>query len=284
MNYIKLMRPSQWIKNVFCLAGIFFGQQYNNFQTLFLAILGLFSFCLASSAVYIFNDICDTKSDKFHQDKKNRPLAAGVIPISRAILFYIVLFIVSCVIANQVSLSAVVIIAAYLLLNLLYSLVVKSIVILDILFISSGFVLRLFMGSLAINITPSKWIILCTIMLTIFLGVGKRKSELLAYDKEKTITRKVLSEYSHTILDIYLSITAACTIMCYCLFIILGSKLENIWITVPFVIFGIMRYVYLLAQRNCGQDLSKELFYDYQILLSCILFVLAYSIVMLYLK
>lgn len=279
--FIKLIRPHQWIKNIFCLAGVFFSMNYSTNEVL-LSILGLVSFCLASSSVYVFNDIYDVKSDQLHPNKKSRPIASGQISVFSALFCCFLLIATAFIIASNISMLAMVILLLYFTMNILYSLKLKHVVIVDVYIISLGFILRLLMGTSAINIQPSRWIILCTMMVTLFLGFAKRKSELLAV-LDGNITRKVLDDYSHLMLDIYLSIMAACTIMCYSIFVILGTNYNNLWITIPFVVFGIMRYLYIMLLKDGGQDTSKDIFNDYLISTSCVFFLVTYALVINYL-
>lgn len=232
-NYIKLLRPHQWIKNIFCLTGVFFGGIYS-LDLIVLSIIAFCSFCCASSAVYVMNDILDVKSDRLHPTKKFRPLASGEISEILAKFIGCILALTALLLAYYIGFFAILLIIIYLMINVLYSLKFKHVVLVDVFIISTGFMLRLLMGNSGIGIEPSRWIILCTLMITLFLGFAKRKSELMAI-KDGVITRRVLNDYSHLMLDIYLSITAACSIICYSLFILIGSKFHHIWITVPFV-------------------------------------------------
>jgi 4-hydroxybenzoate polyprenyltransferase len=280
LDYIKLMRPHQWLKNLFCFAGILFSGQFITVNAIY-SFMGFVTFCLMSSSVYVMNDIIDINTDILHPKKKFRPIASRKISIKYATFISILLAIASVAVAYQISRLGLLLIVIYFITNVLYSIKLKNVVIVDVFIISFGFILRLLMGTWAINIEPSKWIIFCSIMITLFFGFAKRKSEILT-SQNNVISRQVLHYYSHDILDIFLAIMASCSIMCYCLFVILGSKLEYIWVTVPFVIFAIVRYIYILITKNYGQDTSKDIFHDLPIMISCILFLLTYIVVILY--
>jgi len=283
MPYIKILRPHQWIKNLFCFVGVFFGGFFT-LNYISLSMIAFISFCLASSAVYVLNDLYDAPQDRNHPKKGLRPIASGQIsPLNAAILGAFLAIIAIGLSLFGIGYFACSLILMYFIINFLYTLKLKHVVILDVFIISFGFMLRLIIGNSGIGITPSHWVILCTLMLTLFLGFAKRKSELMAI-KDKNLTRKVLDDYSPLLLDIFLSITAACSIMCYSLFIILGASYQHIWITVPFVIYGIMYYIHLLISKNSGQDTAKDIFQDKHILITILLFVLSYLFVMFYWK
>ena len=289
LSYIKLLRPHQYIKNGFVLIGVTFAGQWNA-PILMNAGLVFLAFCLVASAVYLFNDIVDIESDRQHPVKKNRPLAARRISVKVAGFISFALVILGLAVAHAVSLWAFVFISVYILINLGYSWRFKHVVVLDVFFISAGFMLRILAGTIGLGIPPSSWLLLCGLALTLFLGFAKRRAELLALERaditDRTLTRKVLDDYSPTIIEQFMSISAACTIMCYSLYTVSAETLERhhgtraLIYTVPFVIYGVFRYLFLLHQRDSGNDIASDLYSDRHLLITVFLWVVITFIIL----
>ena len=273
-DIIKLLRPHQYIKNTFVFIGVIFSGQWD-VHLLFSALVSFSSFCVASSAVYVFNDIVDVHADREHPTKRNRPLASGAISLAAARWWAFILAFVSVFLALQLSAASVAIIALYLCINVGYSFWWKHIAILDVFIISFGFLLRIFMGTVGLGIEPSKWLLLCGLMLTLFLGFSKRRAELLTLEQaaisDHKIMRKVLDGYTPKLIDQFLGITAACTIISYSLYTVDSNTVqrfgtETLIYSVPFVVYGIFRYIYLVYHRGHGNDTAKDLLSDAHIL------------------
>ncbi len=279
-KYIKLMRPYQWVKNLFCLAGVVFGLHFAESNLLFSALLTFIVFCLAASSIYVLNDIIDVVADRAHPKKKERPIAAGKISISQAYCFFTLLLCGALGLAAFVSQYLVLIVLIYIIMNMYYSKKGKHIVIFDVFIISIGFLLRVFAGTFCIGISISQWLVLCVMMLTLFLGFSKRRSELLAIEgiphKERGLQRRVLEKYEPKMLDMFISITAGASILSYALFIVINHFNSNIIYTVIFVIYGIFRYIFLLYAHGGGQDTANELLDDKHLIITIGLWIASY--------
>ena len=267
MELIRLMRPHQWVKNSFVLTGLLFGHAWHSPALVIQAITAFFAFCLISSTVYVFNDIIDIEHDKHHPTKKNRPLPAGKVKISTAGVFALILGITALTLAAFTSKIIVLILLIYAIMNLAYSLKLKHVVILDVFIIATGFMLRILAGTLGLGIPPSQWLLLCGLMVTLFLGFSKRRAEINALSDGKSEHRKVLDEYSSLLLDKMIVITAAGLIMSYSLYTMSPETIrihrtENLIYTVPLVIYGVFRYIYLLHYQQSGGDPSRDLVRD----------------------
>lgn len=269
-SVIKLLRPHQWLKNGFVLLGLLFGHGWNNPQLVSSVALGFVAFCLASSAVYVFNDYHDREADSRHPKKKYRPIASGKISLGTA------RFILAALLAGALLLPVVVnewtilfSLIAYLCLNVTYTLWLKHQVLLDVFCIVAGFMIRLVCGTYAVGIVPSRWMLICSFMLTLFLGFAKRRAEIEAQET----TRVVLQHYSPQLLDILIAITVSMTLLAYGLYtldeataVMHGTNL--LILTLPIVTFGVFRYLYLIYIKGAGEDTGPDLLSDIQIKLA----------------
>lgn len=276
MDFIKLLRPHQQIKNGFVLLGVMFSHQWDT-PTLVSASISLFAFCAMAGAVYVLNDILDVDADRQHPDKRHRPIASRTISVRRAWCFGVALAAVSLVLGAAVGRLLPFLLACYLVLNIAYSLRLKHIVILDVFIISAGFMLRILAGTLGLAIPPSHWLLLCGLMLTLFLGFTKRRAELSALEASgslsQAITRQVLDDYSPVMLEQYIAVSAACTILSYSLYTVSSDTMAfhasgNLIYTVPFVVYGIFRYLFLLHHASQGIDAARDLLTDRHLLLT----------------
>lgn len=275
-SFVRLLRPHQWIKNAFVFTGLVFAHAWHQPQIILSVINAFIAFCLMSSSVYIINDILDIQQDKLHPSKKNRPLAAGEISIRQAIPLAIILIIASLIIGYFASIKVVMVLLAYGIMNILYCIELKHIVILDVFIISFGFMLRIIAGTWGVGIAPSQWLMLCGLMITLFLGFTKRRAELSGVEEGTASNqRKVLEHYSPTILDKLIGITATGAIITYSLYTVSPSTIQiqgttNLIYTVPIVMYGIFRYIYLLHNniRQNGEDTASDLFKDKHLLIT----------------
>ena len=274
---LKLLRPHQYIKNTFVLAGVLFSRQWDIY-TLLQAAWAFCAFSLSASAVYILNDLSDIEADRAHPKKRYRPLPSGKVSITAArklaIILFLVTFIPTLLLKDWILVS---ILLTYIVMNIAYSLCLKHIVLLDVFVISMGFMLRLLAGTWGIGIAPSEWLLLCGMMLTLFLGFCKRTSELLqsamADDTFAEKSRRVLTEYNTAMLEQFTSITAACAIISFGLYTVSDQTIRtqgtsNLIYTLPLVIYGIFRYLFLLHRHGKGTDTAKDLFTDRHLLLT----------------
>jgi 4-hydroxybenzoate polyprenyltransferase len=271
---VRLARPYQWVKNSFVLVGLLFGHAWGDGRTLRDAALVFAAFCLASSAVYVFNDIADRAADRAHPQKRRRPVASGEVGFAAASSFSALLALCGLALALAASPVALAIVAAYLALNTGYSLGLKHVAILDVFIIAAGFMLRILAGTLGIGIAPSQWLLLCGMMLTVFLGFAKRRAELIAFealDGEPGDHRRVLADYSPAVLDRMIAVSAGGVIVSYALYTVssataLTHGTGNLVLTLPFVLYGVFRYLWLLHRGGGGGDPSRELLRDAHLL------------------
>jgi 4-hydroxybenzoate polyprenyltransferase len=267
IELLRLMRPHQWVKNTFVLAGLLFGHAWNNPTLVTQTLFAFVAFCLISSTIYILNDIVDIEQDRHHPSKRKRPLPSGKLKVSTAAFFALLLGACALTLASFASNTVVIIVLLYAILNIAYSLKLKHVVILDVFIIATGFMLRILAGTLGLGIPPSQWLLLCGLMITLFLGFSKRRAEIIALSDDKSAHRKVLEDYSPVLLDKMIVITAAGLIMSYSLYTMNAETIRihgtaNLIYTVPFVIYGVFRYIFLLHHQSRGTDTAKDMVRD----------------------
>ena len=264
---LRLMRPYQWVKNTFVFTGLLFGHAWRDPHLVEQVMVVFIAFCLVSSAIYTLNDIVDLEQDKHHPKKNRRPLASGAVSISAAFMLAALLGTLGLSLAYFAAPMVLMIMLGYALMNIAYSLRFKHVVILDVFMIATGFMLRILAGTLGVGIPPSQWLLLCGLMVTLFLGFTKRRAEIIALTDDKTAHRKVLEHYSPVLLDKMIGITAAGLIMSYSLYTMNADTIRihhttNLIYTVPFVMYGVFRYIYLLHHQSRGGDPSHDLVRD----------------------
>jgi len=275
-EYFKLIRIKHWVKNGFVFVPILFAKNLFDYNSLLLVIKAFFVFGIASSAVYIFNDIIDVEIDRKHSVKKNRPIASGKISKLNGWIVVVIFIILLIISASYFRTDFNLMVLAYLLLNFFYSLYFKKIVLVDIFSIAGGFMLRVLAGAYVINVEVSSWLILTTLFISLFLGIIKRRSEL-AVQSGNVNTRKVLQNYSVTFLDQISAITAAGVIICYSLYSVSAKVLSNFHsgyfvYTTIFVIYGIFRYLFLAHFSNKGEDAAEIIFKDFPTFINIVLY------------
>ena len=262
------------MKNAFVLVGLFFGHAWHDPHKLEQAVAAFCAFCLLSSAVYVFNDLMDREADRQHPKKRHRPLASGALATSAALGLLALCLGGGLLLAFTLAGLAPWLFVAYLALNGVYSLGAKHVVILDVFIIAAGFMLRLLAGTLGLGIAPSQWLLLCGLMLTLFLGFAKRRAELTAVADDPAAHRRVLEEYSEGMLDTFITVTAACTVVSYSLYTVSAETValhgsNHLMLTVPFVLYGMFRYLFLLHRRGGGGDTARDLAADPHLLFAC---------------
>lgn len=284
-SIIKLLRPQQWLKNGVVLAGLIFAGQGTNSAYQIISLLTLAAFCLLASAVYTLNDIVDLNRDRQHPLKKNRPLAAGDISVSTAGVIGFILALGGLILAYYIGLGLFYVAISYLALNILYTFVFKNIVIIDVMSIAAGFVLRALAGAVAINVEFSNWLLITTFVLALFLGLGKRRHELMFLEKDASSHRKILDKYSPYLLDQLIGVVTASTVITY-LFYTLSAEVkdklntEYLYVTIPFVIYGIFRYLYLVHKEEKGGSPTKLLLADRPLLADVVLWLVSIIIIL----
>jgi len=264
LSWLRLLRPPHWIKNLVCLAGVLFYQQY---QLLWAAITVTVAFTGVSAAVYLLNDIMDVERDRTHPKKRNRPLASGQISMQAAWVVGLLLAAVAVTLAFLINLQAGCCCVGYLVVNVAYSLKLKHLPIADAFCIALGFVLRLLAGIYVLNVLPLGWLILFTFFLSLFLGFAKRRAELVAMEDQTDASerRPVLDHYSLTFLDGTLDTSAALAIVCYALFVMLPSSLRQnptLVVTVPFIVFMVLHYRRRLTHPKYRIEPNRIIYHD----------------------
>jgi 4-hydroxybenzoate polyprenyltransferase len=281
-QYIAQMRPRQWTKNLLVFAALIFSIKISNLTMLYQTLLGFLLFCLVSSCVYILNDFVDREADRQHPEKKHRPMASGAINPYVAIGLGVFLLLLSLTTALLVNMPFAMVLSIYFLLNVAYSLILKHVVILDILIIASGFVLRAVGGGLMIDLPLTPWFIMCTMLLALFLAISKRRHELYLLKSKKGSHRQVLNFYSLELLNQFNSIVTTLIVISYALFTFTsGHSIQLMW-TLIFVIYGIMRYLYLIEMEGKGGKPEKVLLEDKHILVTVLLYTLSVVIILVY--
>jgi 4-hydroxybenzoate polyprenyltransferase len=283
LKYILLsMRLQQWVKNLFVFAALIFSGHLLILHDFLLTLLGFFAFSLVSSAVYIYNDITDLENDRKHPVKSLRPLPSGKLSPRSTHTAAILLGFSGLLIGYQLSVNFAVILGVYFTLNIFYSLKLKDVVILDVMAIAAGFVLRVAGGAALIQVPMSQWLIICTILLSLFLGFSKRRTELVLLPGGTNPTRSVLGHYSPHFLDQMIGIVTATTVMSYALYTISEETVakfgtHDLIYTVPFVLYGIFRYLYLVHKKAEGEDPTKTILTDVPLLVNLVLWILVAS-------
>jgi 4-hydroxybenzoate polyprenyltransferase len=269
--YLKLLRPHQWVKSGFVFVGLLFGHAWHDALLVQRVLLAAAAFALAASAVYVINDLADRERDREHPEKRTRPLAAGTVSVTQALLLAGVCMLSAMMLAQAASSTVLGIVVAYALLNIGYSMGFKHVVLLDVFIISAGFMLRILAGTLGVGIAPSHWLLLCGLLLTLFLGFAKRRAELNALSGRGGSHRRVLDDYDPGLLDQLISICASGAIVTYSMYTVSAETVAlhgttSLIYTVPFVIYGIFRYLFLLHRRGGGGDPAAALLHDIHLL------------------
>ena len=278
------MRPQQWIKNLFLFAALIFSGHLFDSQGIFLTVQGFVLFSLAASGIYLFNDVTDVEQDKLHPLKSQRPLPSGKLSVRFASTGSTFLMVASTIVSFFLNLEFGIVLLVYLVMNVVYSLWLKNVVILDVMTIAAGFVLRVVGGALLINVPTSEWLIICTVLLSLFLGFSKRRHEITILETQANTHRAVLAHYSPYFLDQMIGIVTASTVMSYALYTISEETVKkfgttHLIYTVPFVLYGIFRYLYLVHKKEEGGNPTKLALTDRPLLLNIILWIIVASII-----
>ena len=278
------MRFQQWIKNFFIFAALIFSTNLFNTQDLLLTIVGFILFSIAVSGVYIFNDIIDLEKDKLHPLKSRRPLSFGKLSVKAASIASIILVLIGLLGAFVLKTEFGVVLSIYVIINVWYSYQLKGIVILDVMTIAAGFVLRVIGGAVLIGVPTSEWLIICTVLLSLFLGFSKRRHEILILENLANTHRSVLQHYNPYFLDQMIGIVTATTVMSYALYTISEETIhkfgtKHLIYTVPFVLYGIFRYLYLVHKKEEGGNPTKVALTDLPLLVNIVLWIVTVTII-----
>jgi 4-hydroxybenzoate polyprenyltransferase len=266
------LRPEQWTKNLFVLAALLFGHRLLDSQSVLLAGAAFAIFCALSGAVYLFNDVLDREGDRAHPLKSVRPIASGALSPSTAVMAGIAIGGAGVVGAAAIRPALALVAAAYILLLLAYSFVLKHVVIVDVLTIAAGFVLRAVAGAVAVSVPISHWLLVCTTLLALFLALSKRRHELTLLHEGATEHRRILMEYTPYLLDQMIGVVTASTLVAYAIYATSTETAERLGtdrlgLTIPFVLYGIFRYLYLVHQKRGGGSPAAMLLADRPLLL-----------------
>lgn len=278
---VKLMRPKQWTKNGLLFAGAFFAGEIAVRPVLERTILAFIIFCLASSAIYIINDIADLEHDRQHPVKKMRPLASGAVSVPLAAMLLLLVAAGMILLTGLVAIIGgipwhdsyaslggglflfIATLATYIVLMIAYTYFLKNIVLLDVFVIATGFVLRAMAGAFIVEVPISPWFYLCTILLSLFLALGKRRHEIILLEKKAIEHRSILIEYNIQLLDQLMTIVTSATIMAYSLYTFESDTGNHrLMVTIPFVIYGVFRYLYLIHIKDEGGRPEEVLLHD----------------------
>jgi 4-hydroxybenzoate polyprenyltransferase len=281
---LQTMRPKQWTKNLFVLAPLLFSLHLFDLSSFGLSLAGFVLFSFISSAIYIINDVVDAKNDRLHPAKKNRPIASGKITRSTALITAIIIAGFSITVSFIINPSFGQVVLGYFALNIVYSFYLKRAVIVDVMTIAASFMLRIIAGAMIISVPLSEWLLICGSLLALFLGFSKRRHELSILDQEATRHRPVLSEYNVYFLDQMISLVTASTLIGYILYTVDSVTVERfgtkyLLITVPFVLYGLFRYLYLVHQKHSGGDPTAELLTDKPLLLNIFLWAVTFGLI-----
>lgn len=268
--YLKTLRIKHWVKNLFLFAAPFFGGRLFEESTLHLALPAFLSFSFAASSVYVFNDIQDIERDKFHPEKKKKPITTGEISKTSAYIIAFSFMIISLTISYIISTNYSYFVLLYIVIHVFYSIYLKQIPIIDIFCIASGFVIRVFAGGEAFKIEVSRWLFLTMFMISLVLAIGKRLSEVKELKENATTHRKSLGQYSERFLKDALVISASASLICYALYTVEQSI--NLVFTLPVVTFGLLRYL-MIVDRGFG-DPTEALTRDKYLIITVIIWLL----------
>jgi len=281
---VKAMRLPQWPKNAFVLAPLVFGGVLLEPDAVLRALLAFAVFCCASSAVYLVNDIRDREADRLHPLKCQRPLAAGTLRVSTASAAAFGLVLLAAAGGYRLGAEFCWVVAVYLVLNLFYTLGLKNVVILDVLIVSLGFVLRVLAGGAAIQVDISRWLTLCTIFVALFLVLSKRRHEILLLADDASLQRSVLREYSAPFLAQMINVVTASAVVCYALYAAAPETAEKynteyLVYTLPMVLFGIFRYLFLMYRKQTKKNPTEAMLTDLPFLINILLWGLAVTLI-----
>jgi len=258
-----LLRPRQWVKNVFVFAPLIFAGEFLKLQSIEKVALAALIFCVASSATYILNDLTDIERDRRHPKKsKSRPLASGLVSIPQAITLLLILY-VALLVAWFVMPAVLYVVLGYLLLNLAYTFVLKHQPVIDIFTIAIGFVLRVYAGAMALSVPVSSWMFVTTLCLALYLAAVKRGQELASNGSD---SREVLQHYTPALIDRYAEMAATGALLFYSLFV-MTARPEMV-MTIPLVLYGLYRYWFIVESKDCGESPTDALLGDWQLLLT----------------
>jgi len=286
LEVVRSLRVQQWIKNLFVFAPLIFSQNVFNLPLLIKTLFAFVLFCILSGAAYILNDIQDLEEDKLHPVKSRRPLASGRLNKNHAFFACILLVLLGSVGAYFLHVHFFIALLIYFILQIAYSSWLKHVVIIDVFLVATGYLIRVIAGGLVIGVQLSPWLVICTFLIALFLALSKRRHELVLLDKNAEIHRPILKEYTPLLLDQMIAVVTASTVISYCLYTISSETVakfgtKNLLFTVPFVLYGIFRYLYLVHQKDEGGSPEVLIIKDKPLLVDLFLWI-ATAVLILY--
>ncbi len=281
---IQSLRPKQWTKNVLLFAGLIFSKNLFHLPLFIKALAGFIYFCALSGSLYLLNDLLDREQDKKHPEKSKRPLASGRLSVKLVVVSVIILSSLALMGSFMLDKSFGFVALIYFLLIIGYTLWFKNIVILDVIVIALGFVLRAIAGAEIINVTISSWLLMCAIFLALFLGLCKRRHEIVIMGAKAASHRKILGEYNTILLDQMVSVVTASTVIAYAFYTTAPVTIEkfgtrNLIFTLPFVLYGIFRYLYLVHKKNLGGSPELILLKDKSMIVDLLLYMISVGVI-----
>jgi 4-hydroxybenzoate polyprenyltransferase len=283
LDLLATARPKQWIKNGFVFAALVFAGKLGHIDLVAKTVVGFILFSLLSSTVYLLNDAADAEADRMHPLKVNRPIAAGRVPVRLAVAIAVIGGAISLLISALLDYRFGLVAAAYLSLSVAYTFWLKHVVLLDVFTIAGGFVLRAMAGATVIHVSISPWLYLCTILLSLFLGFGKRRHELLLLEGSAGGHRRNLEEYTGPLLDDLINIVAGATIIAYSMYTFFASAVPQnraMMVTIPFVLYGVFRYLLLIHRTDFGGAPEEAVWRDMPLLLDLVLWATTSAIIL----
>jgi 4-hydroxybenzoate polyprenyltransferase len=282
----EMMRPKQWVKNLFIFVPLIFSGNLLNMRMVAYAMIAFLAFSLMASCVYIINDLCDAKGDRQHPVKCKRPIASGRVSSRTAIYMAVILALISCVciVISSLDLKALAILLGYLLLNICYSLKLKDIAILDVMIIAFGFLLRVLMGGVAIGVPVTAWLVIMVFLLTLLIGFGKRRDDLLRMERDHLEVRKSVRGYSLQFVDIVMGILSATMLMAYVAYTLTPEVMERfnsqyVYLTTIFVVAAVIRYLQMAFVKEQTGSPTDLFYHDHFLQTCCILWALSFLII-----
>ena len=285
LGLIRACRPKQWTKNGLVFFGLIFALKLTDPHLVLRAVAAFAVFCAASSGVYLFNDLADSENDRQHPKKMHRPLAARVILPVHAIVLGVVLFVGAVAGGFALGTTFGLLTVLYIVLTSAYSIRLKHVVLIDAFVLAAGFVIRAAAGAIVVNVPISPWLYVCTVLASLFLALGKRRSEIVTLSHDAKHHRKILDEYSIPLLDQLIVIVTSATVMAYSLYTFSAENLpadHSMMLTIPFVLYGLFRYMYLMHLRSGGGSPEDALLGDPPLLTSAVLWMVT-AVMILYL-
>jgi 4-hydroxybenzoate polyprenyltransferase len=277
---VAASRPRQWTKNLFVFAGIVFAAKITDPGRWLEAGLAFAAYSAASSGAYLFNDVNDAADDRLHPTKRHRPIASGALNPKTALLVAVLLMAFSALLAAFLGPESLALVVVFVGVQIAYSTRLKRVVLIDVLAISALFVIRAAAGAAAVHVRISPWLLLCTGLLALFLGLAKRRAELVLIEADETPGRPVLGDYSLALVDQLVTVVASCSIVSYSLYSFTARDSKAMMATIPFVLFGVFRYLLLIHRDGMGEEPENVLIADEQIQVTVLLWAVTAAVIL----